>query len=77
MQVFRIKINPGGTASQDDTFQYCLDNKLLGVGWRIQPNQLRATKNWDDYETKAVPEYYGDIKKAKYIRERVRKNDLV
>lgn len=79
-RVFRIKINPsGGTASPDVTFQYCLDNKLLGVGWRIPPDQLRATKNWDDYKTKAVPEYYEvkHIKKVKYIKEHVRKNDLV
>lgn len=81
MQVFRIKINPGGTASQDDTFQYCLDNKLLGVGWRIQPpNQLRSTKNWDVYATKVKEEMGYDekaLKKVKRIKERVRKNDLV
>ena len=73
MNIFRIKINPsGGDASKEDTFQYCLDNKLLGVGWRLPGEELTATKNFDVYEEK-----YGKVPQVRYIKNNVKKGDLV
>jgi|GEM_PF-2477087 hypothetical protein len=37
MYVFRIHIRPqGGSASVKESFEYCLKNKILGVGWHYQ-----------------------------------------
>jgi len=46
--LFRIHIRPqGGTADMRTTFDYCLRNGILGVGWRTESQ--RNTKKWDKY----------------------------
>lgn len=80
IQVFRIKINlSGDRASKDDTFQYCLDNKLLGVGWTVPENLLRTTKNLADYERVALRSCYkpSDLAQVRYIHDHVKENHLV
>ena len=75
MYVYRIHIKPsGGEADRQTTFQYCLDNGLLGVGWRI--NTLTKTRNWDDYY-KEASRIYDDKGICKYIHTWVRERDLV
>ena len=59
------------------TFQYCLDNGLLGVGWRLYPpSKLRRTKNWDEYYRKAC-RIYDDLRICEYIYRWIQKGDLV
>lgn len=36
MNIFRMHIKPDGKASRKRTFEYCLENNLLGVGWKVQ-----------------------------------------
>ena len=77
MYVYRIHIKPsGGRADRQTTFQYCLDNRLLGVGWRV--NTLINTRNWDEYYEEAS-RIYGDNRLGicKYIHTWVGERDLV
>ena len=77
MYVYRIHIKPcGGEADRQTTFQYCLDNGLLGVGWRV--NTLTNTRNWDEYYEEAS-RIYGDngLRICKYIHTWVKEGDLV
>ncbi len=79
MRVFRIHIRPtGGEADPEATFHYCLENGLLGVGWRIysESNPLIRTKNWNEYYKKASA-IHDNLNICKYIYNRVRKDDLV
>lgn len=56
------------------TFEYCLRNNFLGVGWRTTSN--RNTKNWDEYFSEAS-QLYNDLQTCKYIQRLVREGDLV
>jgi len=77
MNIFRIKINPsGGDVSPSDTFQYCLDNNVLGIGWDVHEYGLAATQNWAEYEEKAMQKY-DNISSVKYLKSNVAENDLV
>ena len=57
------------------TFQYCLDNKVLGVGWRVDTDRLTETTNWDDYYQEASL-IHTDLNICKYIQRWVSKGDL-
>ena len=75
VNLFRIHIRPsGGNADMEATFQYCLDNHFLGVGWRVPafPN----TRDWGLYEQAAKHEHNA-IQQPRYIYENVTPNDLV
>lgn len=75
MYLFRIHIRPGGgSASMEETFDYCKKNGLLGVGWRTESNS--NTTDWDKYFTEAS-KIHGNLKVCKYINKRVNKDDLV
>ena len=75
MYVFRIHIRPqGGTADMYTTFDYCLRNRLLGVGWRT--NSQNNTKNWDEYFNEAF-QIHDNLQICKYIQEWVSEGDLV
>ncbi|MCY4498158.1 MAG: hypothetical protein OXC14_12820 [Rhodospirillaceae bacterium] len=56
------------------TFQYCLDNGFLGVGWRV--DNLTNTRDWKEYERAGVP-LHQSIQKPRYIYENVTVGDLV
>ena len=76
MNLFRIHIRPyGGKADWDATFQYCLDNHLLGVGWRVPG--LANTRDWGVYEQAAEREHGSSIQQPHYIYQNVTPNDLV
>lgn len=75
MNLFRIHIRPhGGTDNMAATFQYCLDNRVLGVGWRVEG--LANTDDWEDYEQAAAP-VYQSIEQPRYICRNVVPGDLV
>ena len=75
MNLFRIHIRPdGGTDDMVATFQYCLDNRLLGVGWRVE--ELANTRDWTMYEQASGP-VHRSIQQPRYIYENVRLGDLV
>lgn len=67
MYVFRIHVRPsGGTADMRATFDYCLKNGLLGVGWRT--NSWTNTKDWDDYFNEAS-QIHDNLQICKYIQK--------
>ena len=69
-----MHIKPGGKASRETTFEYCLEQKLLGVGWQVQ--SLDNTQNWEDYHKKAKDKY-GKVNQCAYIHKHVKVDDLV
>ena len=58
----------------DATFQYCLDNHFLGVGWRVE--ELASTEDWEVYEQAAMPKHES-IQQPRYIYNNVQPGDLV
>lgn len=74
MYVYRIHIRPsGGSADIQTSFQYCLENDILGVGWRV--DGLIETQEWDKYYEKALSTH-GKVNNCKYIHDWVKKGDL-
>ncbi|SMO48371.1 hypothetical protein [Gracilimonas mengyeensis] len=57
-----------------NTFDYCLRENLLGVGWRVPG--LQSTKNWNDYYKEAI-KTHGKVNVCKYINKWVEEYDLV
>ncbi len=75
MNIFRIHIKPGGgNKNFKQTFNYCLEHNMLGVGWRI--DDLTHTKNWEEYSEIAAKKY-GKVTICSYINRNVKKDDLV
>ena len=77
MYVFRIHIRPqGGLANPGLSVNYCLKNKLLGVGWQI-PKKENELIDWNAYEQRAAAKYEGNISVVRYIKKWVSKGNLV
>lgn len=75
MHLFRMHIRPqGGSTDMHTTFDYCLRNGILGVGWRTNSN--RNTRNWDEYLNEAS-QIHNKLQVCQYIQKRVSKGDLV
>ena len=75
MYLFRIHLRPGGgSADMQETFEYCLRNGLLGVGWRTESHQ--NTANWDEYFAEAS-RIHDNLNVCKYIKKWVNSGDLV
>lgn len=75
MYVYRIHIKPsGGNDDMTMTFQYCLDNQILGVGYRIPDHD--EIQNWDDYHDIAK-DIHDELNACKYIHDWVNEGDLV
>lgn len=75
MCVFRIHIRPqGGSAHMKTTFDYCLRNGILGVGWRTPSD--RNTKNRDEYYEEASQKH-DKLHICRYIHKMVSPGDLV
>lgn len=47
VDLYRLHVRPGG--DRVATFQYCLDNKVLGTGWGTHWGDLRPPRDWADY----------------------------
>lgn len=56
------------------TFNHCLKNGILGVGWRTDSN--RNTKDWNEYY-KEASQIHSNLQVCKYIKDRVCGGDLV
>lgn len=78
MQVFRLHIRPkGGLANHRFSFDYCLDNGVLGLGWPLEiPPEFDLT--WEQYENLAIKKYSKkDLSRVRNLREKVKTNDLI
>jgi hypothetical protein len=78
MQVFRLHIRPkGGFADHFFSFDYCLRENVLGLGWPLDsPPESAVT--WEQYE-KLATEKYGskDLTRVRFLHREVRPNDLI
>jgi hypothetical protein len=78
VSVFRLHIRPtGGLGDHDRSVDYCIDNRLLGVGWPIE-SPSESPVSWDLYERLAT-EKYGPrgFSSVKLLYERVRPGSLI
>ena len=57
------------------TFRHCLENSLLGVGWRVA--DLANTTDWQAYEGVATPKPHKSIQQPRYVHDNVEPGDLV
>ena len=77
MYVYRIHIRPtGGSADKKTIFEYCLKNRVLGVGWRIPDSNIISIKDWDEYLEKAS-KIHDNLNTCQYIQRWVTEGDLV
>ena len=78
MTVFRIHIRPsGGANDQEMSFKYCLNHKVLGMGWSVEETGIPRL-SWDDYIAAAKKKYgYKEVQRVQYLYLRVQKNDLI
>ena len=76
MTVFRIHIRPsGGANDQEMSFKYCLDHRVLGMGWAVEDG---AQLNWGDYIAAAEQMYeYEELQPVRYLHREVEENDLI
>lgn len=75
MHLFRLHVRPqGGTADVKTTFDYCIRNQILGVGWRL--TEQINTDNTDIYIT-AAKQFGHDTQLVRYIQNNVKSGDLV
>jgi hypothetical protein len=58
----------------ETTFDHCMRNGILGVGWRTSSD--RNTSSWDEYYEEASKEH-DNLQVCKYIHKWVSKGDLV
>lgn len=75
MTLFRIHIKPsGGNNDLEMTFQHCIDNNILGIGYRLD-NGFNGM-SWEEYEKQSTG-IHNTIKQFRYIYNHVRPEDLV
>lgn len=76
MTVFRIHIRPqGGLANAKFSFNYCLQEGLLGVGWQSKSQNNNAS--WEEYEKDAFEVYGKKLAGVKYLKNNIHINDLI
>lgn len=75
MTVFRLHIRPGGgLADPEFSFAYCLQERVLGVGWQTYSD--KAISTWEEYEAEAS-QRHDDLSRVRYLKNYVRKDDLI
>src|ERR1700730_7279815 len=77
-ELFRIHIRPtGGLGSSSTSFDYCLREKVLGLGWQVEFPQ-GSDRTWTTYEALGVQQYGGEeISRVRYLHDKIRPNDLI
>lgn len=74
MNIYRLHLRPAGSVSKEETFEYCLKNKVLGVGWKIYPQQQEA--DWDEF-VELASKTHPNLNVCYYIKNRIRPDDLI
>lgn len=77
MAVYRIHIRPkGGLANPSISFKYCLENKVLGLGWPVSTDESNIT--WSDFIALAEKKYSPkSLTRVKYLKKHLKENDLI
>ena len=78
MTVFRIHIRPtGGGNDQEASFNYCLKQGLVGMGWPVEETG-KSRLSWDEYIAAAKDKYgYRAVESPRYMNRNVKANDLI
>jgi hypothetical protein len=75
-KVYRIHIRPGGgLANSKISFEYCLQESVLGVGWQV-PIEKDERISWEQYQERALNEYKS-IQVVQYFKKRIGVGDLL
>jgi hypothetical protein len=75
-KVYRIHIRPGGgLANSKISFEYCLKQNVLGVGWQV-PTESDEKLTWEQYEERALTQYK-NIQVVRYFKNRIKEGDLL
>jgi hypothetical protein len=75
MRVYRLHIRPDAGVN---SFEYCLKQQVLGVGWQVHVKP-RDRLTWDKYEEAASKRYSdsGELSRVRYLHDNVKPNDLI
>lgn len=78
--LYRINIKPGGSESYMQSFNYCLEQGVFGVGWGV--GKLPEPVEWETYWETAKAEAHSrwDGKpppQVKYIHDNIRPDDVI
>ena len=77
MSVYRIHVRPkGGLANSKVSFEYCLKENVLGLGWQTKTQNNNAS--WEEYEWEAS-EIYGssELSRVRYFKRNLKNGDLI
>jgi hypothetical protein len=77
-ELFRIHIRPGGGLGDAAiSFDYCLREKVLGVGWQVEfPSGNDRT--WENYESLAVQEFgTSELSRVRFLHHNLQPRDLI
>lgn len=77
MAVYRIHIRPkGGLANPKVSFKYCLEKKVLGLGWPVETDNISIT--WAEFLELAKDRYsQKSLTRVKYLKNNLKENDLI
>lgn len=77
MALYRIHTRPkGGLANAIFSFDYVLEEGVLGVGWQTYSEKSIAT--WQDYESEAAVQHGSKaLSRVRYLKSHVKKDDLI
>lgn len=77
MTVYRIHIRPkGGLANSKVSFDYCLKENVLGLGWQTETQNNGVA--WKEYESEASEIYgSGELSRVRYLKNNLKKDDLI
>lgn len=77
MTVYRIHIRPkGGLANPKVSFDYCLKESVLGLGWQTESQNNNAS--WEEYETEAAEIYgSGELSRVRYLKNNIKTDDII
>jgi hypothetical protein len=77
-ELFRIHIRPSGGADDASvSFEYCLREQVLGLGWQVEfpPGSARS---WDTYESLALQKFKAsDLSRVRFLHDNLQPNDLI
>lgn len=78
--VYRIHVRPDGGANDPKiSFNYCLEHRVLGMGWSVPEQEpQREALAWEEYIVAAENHYNnGGVSNVRYMKENIYEDDLL
>lgn len=73
--IYRIHIKPGDKSNPTASFDYCKEQKVIGMGWPVEAGS--SSLSWKEYESRAVEQYRKAMAPVKYFYKNVKETDLI